>query len=396
MKNVAVDDVVINQRSQKNEYSEYPPGHIDVSQYTALFTKNRKAFLIVLFLFLVSGLAKIQLSPRIYRISMMIQPPVAGISSAGDNSLLSPEILKAMIDAGYFNEQLGKKLSLDLDKEKMRLKVEIPAKTNILKISVDVEEGKKGLGVQLFNNLADLISGFSAKQVESASFDISKKIKENEIAIATDNKKKEDLEDEIIGVTSLEEKLRISADLLNNNTADLMGKRLQLVEDNSFVKNRTEMAKKGSSGEGEAANDSSMEKLEELPGNTSSGKWAELDKSSSLNVLSLLLLANFIQGNLDYANQINDRLKDILTYKREINSEIKALNLSVQNRQLVIDRLRMDKNFINDLRIIAEPHVSRFPISPRKVPIFLTFLLMGIFTAGLSAVLIEAHNKNYL
>ena len=56
---------------------------IDLSQYIKVLAKRKKTFIAVFMLFLAIGVTYVLFSPKIYSISMMIQPPVSGPSLTG-------------------------------------------------------------------------------------------------------------------------------------------------------------------------------------------------------------------------------------------------------------------------------------------------------------------------
>ena len=81
----------MDQNSPKCEELE-----IDLSQYLKMFAKRKKTFIAVVLLFLSIGLVIIQFSPKMYRTSMLIQPPVVeelligvkDIESAGEQQAM--------------------------------------------------------------------------------------------------------------------------------------------------------------------------------------------------------------------------------------------------------------------------------------------------------------------
>ena len=121
----------------------YAEVEIDPSQYIQVIVKRKKTFIAVFLLILAIGFINSLLSPKMYRTSMMIQPPAVGPSLTGANDLETAENLKGLIVNGAFNEELRKRLGLDFDKDHLGFQVVIPSKTNILQISVDLENNKK-------------------------------------------------------------------------------------------------------------------------------------------------------------------------------------------------------------------------------------------------------------
>ena len=67
----------VNMEQNNANYEEV---EIDLSQYVKMIVKRKKTFIAVFMLILAIGVTYVLFSPKIYRISMMIQPPVIGPS----------------------------------------------------------------------------------------------------------------------------------------------------------------------------------------------------------------------------------------------------------------------------------------------------------------------------
>jgi len=180
---------------------------IDLSQYIKVIANRKKTFLTVFLLILAAGIAYILFSPKIYRASMMIQPPVVGPSLSGANDLETAENLKGLIVNGVYNEELKKISNIDSEISSLDFKVEIPNKTNILKVSIDLERRKKELGVDLLQGLSKTISNSFAKSIGAKVGDILNQIKSNERAIISTKEKAKNLQEQIKETSFREDKL---------------------------------------------------------------------------------------------------------------------------------------------------------------------------------------------
>ena len=326
----------------------YAEVEIDPSQYIQVIVKRKKTFIAVFLLILAIGFINSLLSPKMYRTSMMIQPPAVGPSLTGANDLETAENLKGLIVNGAFNEELRKRLGLDFDKDHLGFQVVIPSKTNILQISVDLENNKKEFGVVLLRNLSDLISSGYVKSVEARINDADSQIKLNERAILNVKEKARNLQDQIKELTAREDKLKEEITAINLNTTQILTKR------DGLLKNKT------------------------TPENE-----------------SVLLLTNFIQNNLSYSNQLNNQLSDLTIRKVNLGLEFKNIDSQISDFQSTIDKLKIDKNFIKNLKIIAQPRVPLKPVSSSKKKIFVVSTVLGLFFGLLAVFLQEFRENNY-
>lgn len=326
----------------------YEEVEIDLRQYIKVIVKRKKTFIAVFLLILAVGITNILFSPKIYRISMMIQPPVEGPSLTGANDLESAENLKGLIVNGAFNEELRKRLGLDFDRDLLEFKVIIPSKTNILQVSVDQESKKKEFGVVLLRNLSDSISGSYAKSIEAKVNDNDSQIELNERAILNAKEKAKSLQDQISEVAVRENKLKEEIAAINLNTTQILSKREGLLKNNTNPENA-----------------------------------------------SILLLTNFIQNNLSYSNQLNNQFSDLSIRRVNLNLELKNIDSQISDSQAAIDKLKISKNFIVNLKIIAQPRVPIKPISPEKKKTLAISIVMGLFI-GLLAVFLREFWVNIL
>ena len=322
---------------------------IDLSQYIKVLVKRKKTFFGVFLLILAIGLGYILFSPRIYRISMMIQPPVNGMALTGASDLESAENLKGLIINNVFNEDLKKRLNFDFDKNVIGFKVEIPNKTNILQVSVDLESKKKGFGVVLLRNLIDLISNSYVKLIEVSTNDIANQIKQNEFAIENAKERSINLSDQIKEITVRDDKLKEEIKSVNVNIAQMIAKREKMLKDN-------------------ATTDS----------------------------VSTLLLSNYLQSSLSYSNQVNNQLSDLVIRRANLNLEIKNIEVQIRDFQMAIGTLKENIVFVSNLKVLSQPRVSFSPISPSRKEVLAISIVMGLFLGVFTIFLQEFWVNNLM
>lgn len=321
---------------------------IDLSQYIKVIAKRKKTLIVVFLVTLAIGFANILFSPKIYRISMMLQPPVIGPSLTGANDLESAENLKNLIVNGAYNEELKKILNIDLDKNNLNFNVVIPNKTNILQVSIDLGYKQKEFGVDVLQGLNKAISNRFAKSIEAKAVDISNQIKLNERHIINAKEKAKNISEQMKEITLREDRLLGELKSRNLTTAQIWEKRDLYLKENP------------SSGNSPA-----------------------------------LFLASYLQNDSNYLNQLNNQLSDLSMRRVNLNLELKNTDSQINEFQVMINKLNIDKDFILNLKIIAQPKVSPNPISSGKKRTLAISVIMGLFL-GILATFVQEFWVNNL
>ncbi len=326
---------------QNRDYEEM---EVDLSQYIKVVLKRKKTFLAVFFLSLAIGIIYALFSLKIYTISMMIQPPVIGPSLTGANDYESAENLKGLIMSGAFDDELKRKLNLNFD---IKFKVAIPNKTNILQVSIDLQDKKKELGIDLLQSLNRLISEKFAKGIEAKITDILNQIKLNEHLIINAKEKAKSLEEQIKETSLREEKLSKELKTATLITAQIWEKR------DLYLK---ESAPSGNS--------------------------------------SALFFASYLQNSSNYLNHLNNQFSDLAIRKTNLSLELKNIESQITNFQIEVDKLNINKNFISNLKIITQPKISSGPISPNRWKTLVISIALGLFLGTLAIFLQEFWANN--
>ncbi|MCG2711035.1 MAG: Wzz/FepE/Etk N-terminal domain-containing protein [Candidatus Omnitrophica bacterium] len=323
----------------------YEELEIDLSQYIKTIVNRKMTLIVVLLLTLAIGVSYILFSPKMYRSSMMIQPPAVGPSMTGANDIDSAESLKGLIVNNAFNDELSRKLKLDPEKDSVEFKVRISDKTNILQVSVDLESKKKEFGVVLLRNLNGLIFDSYSKRIEAERAEIDSQVKFNERAIVNAKEKAKNLQEQIKEVTARKDKLMGEIKLVSINTEQILEKRAGLTKGNA---------------------------INEITEN-----------------VSILLLSNFLQNNSSYLNQLNNQSSELTIHQSNLNLELKNTTSQISDFQMAIDKLKIRADFISNLKTISQPRVSGNPVSPNKKKVLVISIAMGLFFGLLTVFLRE-------
>ena len=336
----------MDQNSRNHEEVE-----IDLSHYIKMIAKRKKTLIVVFLLTFAIGVTNILFSPKMYRSSMMIQPPVIGPALTGANDLESAESLKGLIVNNAFKEQIVKNLKLDPSDDFFDFQVIIPPTTNILQVSVDLESEKKELGVVLLQNLNVIIFESYAKRIEAEFSDINSQIKFNERAIVNAKEKTKNLEEQIKEVIARKDKIIEETKLVKKNTEEILEKREGLTNAN---------------------------KIDGITRNT-----------------SIFLLSNFLQNNSSYLNQLNNQFSELTIRGLNLNMELKNKTSKISNFQMEIDNLKIRKSFVANLKKISQPRRSKDYVSPSIKKTLVLSIAMGLIF-GLMAVFLHEFWANNL
>ena len=230
-----------------------------------------KWFIIILTIACAIGAGIISFSlPKIYEVSMMIEPGVIDIDNNSKPIFLdSPSNIQSKIDSQAYNSKIYTRLNADPKKLELNFKTVQPKNSNILKISLEMEDVNKGIQSlsTLFNNLIEEYQHYC---------DYRKSGIDQQIAM---NKLQLDI--------SLDEK-------------NYLKQEISIVKANNdkIIKERNMVLKK-------------------------------MDSSS--DKLSLLIYSNIVQQNISQINHLNIRINILMSEVERIKSEPEILKIKRQS-----------------------------------------------------------------
>jgi hypothetical protein len=286
--------------------------------------------------------------PKVYRIGMVLQPPVAGIDSRGRKIYIdSPENIEALIEAGVFNSKIldSLKSSSKIVPKSLKFKVVIPKKSDSLKISY--EAANVDLAIMILDHLAKEVLHEYNEVVEKYKSNYSSELilRKNEIsAIEYENK---------ISTKHIK-KVRDRIDQLIIETKKI-DERIKLITDeqSKYISN--------------------------------------INKNKNVNSTFFYnsLLQQLTTMRTIYKNEIADYLMQI---ERQ-NDQIKLRQYNIDINLLKIRQIENEINGIQNIQIIKLPTGSRSPIRPKiKFNIMLAAML-GFFTMLFLAFFMEYLSK---
>jgi len=256
--------------------------------------------------------------PRIYEVSMIIEPVVIDIDSNGRPIYFdSPLNIKSKIDSQAYNRKISKTLNADPKELNLGFKTIQPRNSNTLKISLEANDTSRS--IQALSTLFHELVKEYEHYVDSRKSEIDQEIAMNKRQINVSAGEKKYLEKEI--------------NTMEANT-------------NRIIEERNMLIKKG-------------------------GK--NPDK------LSLLIYSNIIQQNMAHNNDLNRQLGWIMVKIERMKSEIETL--------------KIEKESIENIKLIQKPQSSLYPIKPKKKLNVMLAFVTGFFISIFLAFLLEYLQK---
>ena len=272
---------------------------------------------------------------KIYSIDMVLRPGILKVGDQGNNVYIdSPQHMKTLIESGKFNDDILKYLnSKDDDKISKELKFIIEISNELNTITVKYETADITRGVKIQDYLNGLLINHYAKLVQRYKSEYE--MQWNSI------------KDEI-------DRMKASVQSYKRNVKNIEKRNKELLSEVEFIRNNT------------------------------TNLIMEKNKLSSINPkenvgLQILFYSYLVQQNIklsnDYLNEINDyKLK-----KEEQLEKIQRLNNEIELKLNDINKLKIQKDNIQNIQILQSDTTNPYPIKPKTKLIFILALVTGLF-----------------
>jgi LPS O-antigen subunit length determinant protein (WzzB/FepE family) len=328
--------------------------YIDLVEYAKVLIRRKRVAMSVFLTFILIGVAYILLAPKIYEITMIMQPPIAGSTLSINDSVDSSENIKSLIINNVFDPNIIKSLSpkyRDIQPVSPKfniaaqsrsvilgVSVTIPPRSNFLRISINEPEKNINMGIDILTELHKEISRLYGDRINFKNASIDKKVQ----VISND-----------ISITR--EKIR----LLETQLKEVKSREDKLAEEARGIGAFTEK-----------------------PLNT----WDFLSKENmSMAGTPSPLYANIVQLHFNYLNQLENKLSDLMIKKENLLFDIKAAQTDIGDKQIEIDGLNMSKVNISNVKLLQEPLASVFPVWPKKKVCLVLVIILGLAGGVLAA-----------
>lgn len=281
--------------------------------------------------------------PKIYQISTLIEPGIAGIKDDGSFVYIdSVANIIGKINEGVYNRKIEEILHLDPLKTRVEFKSANVPKANVIKVTSQWEEKDTGIGVKVAGQLMHfLVSDYEkiVKQIEGSYSDqiIMKQNKMNNIKT---RKKLQQANLKNIGQTK--EELLLAIKEVKENMEKVICQRDLL-----------------------------------------------LKSKRTGNSTTLLLYSTTVQQDTIYFNQLSKELYGLNSKEEEIKAKIEGFPEDMANINAQINSLNLEKGLISNIKVIKEPEVSLHPVKPKKKQIVALTGVVALFMFIFLAFFIE-------
>lgn len=380
-----------DQSQQANPYDHryYPDDEIELVDYLRVIWKRKWMIILITFVCMVAAGVASFMMPRIYAVSMIIEPAVIGMQENGNPILFDMMNVKGKIENEIYNTRILSRMNINPRLKQLGFKVVNPKNTKFLKISSEWEQNKIVIGKMILDQLAAELIYDSDKLVAPIKEDIDKQIAVEQNKIATIETQRKDIDKQML--------LKLS---------DIKGKKNQIKLQQVILKNigerETEL----------------IQEVKQVKNNTESlihQKNRVVEGKNSEESVSLLLYFTTVQQNVAYFNQLNGQLNNLKSNEAKIGAEIdrlkkdindintaverlkinktEGLQTEINNIKLEIERLGMKKSYIANIEVLKGPESSEFPINPKKKRNVALAGVIGFMLAVFMAFFVEYIQK---
>ena len=323
---------------------QYPQGQddeIDLGRCLDILIKRKWLVLTVFAISIIIAAAYGFARPKVYEISMIIEPPISSITDSGVQNAASMEDIKAKIELGAFNEKIVK--DLNLPDQALQFKVTQPKDTRLIKVSIQRRHEGIAQGMAI---LAELTQALILDHAPLAA-DRQAKVT-NQIKLMLSQ------------IDTKQNEVQLRAEELKM----LRERELQLFDEIKDTKINSEKLL--------------------------AARAPLLDKASQHDDVSAILYTTTIQQNIAYFTELEKSLFDVRTTKKQTSTAIENLRNSINEDRIQIEKLTLLKGEIRNISQLQEPVASPYPIGPRKIHIILLGGLLGLMIGSFSAFFLES------
>jgi uncharacterized protein involved in exopolysaccharide biosynthesis len=316
--------------------------------------------------------------PKIYKVSMVIEPGIVDISADGKYVYLdSPDNIKAKIESNAYLSRIGKIMQLKPDDLDIRIEANIPKNSNIIKAYSEFPADKAQFGVRLMQQLLAELQVDYARDLERKKDEFDKQILMRQNQIKDIEIQRKDLDKKISIKKSLMTEKKAQIDLLKGSFSIYEQREKDLMQDLKEVKNNAEKL---------------ILQRDELLKQDPSKK----DGTGVAN----LMYSTTVQQNVSFFNELKNQLNQQKIEKENQKSYLKALEKDVEELRFETERLQLEQTealqsqinaiqidikdlqnkvkHIQNIKTISEPAVSHRPIKPRPVRNIVLALFGGL------------------
>jgi|GEM_PF-1523829 len=375
--------------SPRDGYTRYtePGDEITLADYLQVLWKWKWLIVIGTLAVVALTIAYVYQLPRVYEVSAVVEPGLAGLNDRGDRLFLdNSDNIASKINEKTYNRKISEELNLEPEQWSFwpEAKTDRRTKSNIVRVLIESPMDQADRGKEVLSSLIRMIASDYEKEVNYNRSRYEEKITLKRSELKNNESKKKDIDRQIeIRLNSI--KMKQNEIQALNDRLDGMNKRIEEL----YIE----------SGNAKANTDQIISLRKD-----------QLSKPAGADALALLLYSNTIQQNIAYFNGINDQiyllkteLKDGQFRKEKINIDMDSIMKEVERMKLTkegfdtniediqaqIGRLESEEDLIGNLRVIQAPQVSLEPVGPKKIKITALAVLGSLFGFMMLAFFLE-------
>jgi len=361
---------------------------IDLREIFFVLWKRKWIIFVLTFVIVVSAVVYTFTSPEIYEVYVVMEPGVIDVTPNGEYIYLdSVTNIKAKLDSNAYTQRLISSLNLDPFQDRIKLKIDLPNKSNIIKVSVEAESDKIEHGINVLEQLvielqADYELGVLRKKQE-----YQEKISKRNNMIKSLLLERKDLGKKIsIKENFIKEKYaqidiqKSSLDIMDQRIADMVQELKDVKKNTDNIITQRENF------------------LKDPAKNPDSG-------------LADLLYSTTIQQNVAFFNTLQNQISDLKIEKEQSKAGLKTLEKEIDDLKLDIERMKIEKDegiateidgikieidelqnrisHVQNIKMISEPSATTFPIKPNKKLNIMLSLFIGLILSVFIAFIVE-------
>jgi len=365
---------------------------IDLREIFFVLWKRKWIIFVLTFVIVVSAVVYTFTSPEIYEVYVVMEPGVIDVTPNGEYIYLdSVTNIKAKLDSNAYTQRLISSLNLDPFQDRIKLKIDLPNKSNIIKVSVEAESDKIEHGINVLEQLvielqADYELGVLRKKQE-----YQEKISKRNNMIKSLLLERKDLGKKIsIKENFIKEKYaqidiqKSSLDIMDQRIADMVQELKDVKKNTDNIITQRENF------------------LKDPAKNPDSG-------------LADLLYSTTIQQNVAFFNTLQNQISDLKIEKEQSKAGLKTLEKEIDDLKLDIERMKIEKDegiateidgikieidelknrisHVQNIKMISEPSATTFPIKPNKKLNIILSLFIGLILSVFIAFIFEYVSK---
>ncbi len=296
---------------------------IDLKRYIEVLIKRKKIVILVFLIVVILTAIFSFLFPKIYKVSTIIEPPK---DSQGEY-LDTPQNIVEIIKEAY-THKIAKDLNL---KTLFPLNVIQPKNTTLVKISLKVKESNLKEGKNILNKIYQFLIENYKQKIAYKKDIISKKIAGYKEIIQILNEAIKEKREKLNQLEKRKVFLEKEIENVSKNIKDLLAQRDKIL------------------------------------------------KEHDQNITLQFFYTTTIQQMFSYHNQLYNQLENLRTEEKSIILDIKNLKKEIEWKKSELERLKITKNLISNVRMIQKPNISSNPVAPKKKLNIAVAGILGLF-----------------